>query len=295
MTTQHDPSDTTPMRRLTLGDVERALAGPAAAHVEPFASTAPAFAIDERGRCSLCDGAGYYYARPAGSWTSYDLRRCPCMAAADAEKRAAEQRAARAGRLAKLATELGSLARCTFDNFALGLSCPAPVAFGGITYAPAEQVRSVALARRIASTYAEQPAGWLALVGPVGSGKSHLAAAVANAYGERGEVAYASTPAMLRYIRAGFADRTADARLEDLIAVDLLVLDDIGAEQLTGWSEPLVYDLLNARYLAERPTVLTTNLTRDELPPRIASRMSAACGERQYVSLVAYDRRRLSR
>lgn len=290
---QQQPQDPDAMHRITLADAVHVInaAGASVAQGAPHATQPTEPPHD----CALCHDAGWTYTRPPGAMSAYTLIRCECKADEDAAKLAGEQRAAREQRMSKLRGELGSLALCTFANFRLGLACPEPVAFGGKTFQPAEQVASIAAAVRMARAYADEPAGWLMLAGPVGSGKSHLAAAVANRLGERLEVAYASVPAMLRYVRAGFADHSADARLDDLISVGVLVLDDMGAEQLTGWSEPLMYDLLNARYLAERPTVLTTNLTRDELPPRIASRISERCGDRGYAVLVAYDRRRITR
>ena len=278
---------TDPMRRLTLADAASVLSGatPAAAPAEQLAGDV----------CGTCRGAGWYYERAPGNWRDYVLRRCACRADDDAAELAERERAQRSSRLVKLAAELGALASSTLENFNARRPLPEPVTWNGHTYAPAEQRRELVAALAKARAYAAAPAGGLMLCGPYGSGKSHLAAAVANACAALLEVAYASTPAMLRYVRAGFADGSADARLEDLQRVALLVLDDIGAEQLTGWSEPLMFDLVNARTLAELPTVLTSNLHPDELPGRIASRIAGMCGAGGVVTVAACDARRFGR
>jgi DNA replication protein DnaC len=87
-------------------------------------------------------------------------------------------------------------------------------------------------------------------------------------------VAYASVPDLLRFIRRGFGDGAADERLDALMEVDLLVLDDLGAERLTAWADEQLFVLLNARYLDERATVLTSNERPDTLPARLHSRIA---------------------
>jgi DNA replication protein DnaC len=86
--------------------------------------------------------------------------------------------------------------------------------------------------------------------------------------------AYASTPDLLRFVRRGIAGGGADERLDALMEVELLVLDDLGAERMTPWADEQLFVLLNARYLAERPTVLTSNERPDALPARLHSRLA---------------------
>jgi DNA replication protein DnaC len=85
---------------------------------------------------------------------------------------------------------------------------------------------------------------------------------------------YASTPDLLRFVRRGIADGAADERLDALMAVELLVLDDLGAERMTAWADEQLFVLLNTRYLAERATVLTSNDRPEALPARLQSRIA---------------------
>ena len=87
-------------------------------------------------------------------------------------------------------------------------------------------------------------------------------------------MAYASVPDLLRFVRRGFGDGAADERLDALIQIDVLILDDLGAEHLTAWAHEQLFVLLNARYLADRTTVLTSNDRPEALPARVQSRIA---------------------
>ena len=71
--------------------------------------------------------------------------------------------------------------------------------------------------------------------------------------------------------------------LDRLTAVDLLHIDDLGAENQTEWVLEQLYSIVNARYEAERAIVATTNLMPDELADRLGartvSRLVEICGE----------------
>lgn len=117
-------------------------------------------------------------------------------------------------------------------------------------------------------TYAQAPEGWLILTGAVGSGKTHLAYAIAGAGLDRGIPVYASTvPDLLARLRASYADDSYTGWVEDLKEVELLVLDDLGAGRETDWSADVLYQIVNARYVERMPMVVTTNLD-----------LSAGCG-----------------
>ncbi len=145
----------------------------------------------------------------------------------------------------------------------------------GATFSIDVQRQALTQALDDAQHYAAQPAGWLYLCGPCGAGKSHVAAAIANHLAMRGQgVTYASVPDLLRFVRRGFGERTADERLDALMAIDVLILDDLGAEHLTAWAAEQLFVLLNARYLADRATVLTSNDRPEVLPARLQSRIA---------------------
>ena len=125
--------------------------------------------------------------------------------------------------------------------------------------------------------WAEQPGGWLTLIGGTGVGKTHLAAAAANdrlAVGDR--VCFAVVPELLDALRASYRDdgeASFEATLAWLKDVDLLVLDDLGAHQATEWANEKLYQLCASRYLRRTPTLITTNVAPESLDPRLASRL----------------------
>ena len=103
-------------------------------------------------------------------------------------------------------------------------------------------------------------------------------------------VTYASVPDLLRFVRRGFKDGAADERLDALMRVDVLVLDDLGAENLTAWAAEQLFVLLNARYLADRATVLTSNDRPEALPARLQSRIAE---QAQIIWMLISDYRRI--
>jgi DNA replication protein DnaC len=113
--------------------------------------------------------------------------------------------------------------------------------------------------------------------GSVGTGKTTLAMLVAKHALEAGRsVAIYSLPRLLAQIRTTFDDdRGGDSYVElldRLTAVDLLHIDDVGAEKTSPWVLEQLYAIVNARYEDERSMIITTNLERDELAAQINER-----------------------
>jgi DNA replication protein DnaC len=225
--------------------------------------------------CAACNGAGYYtLAVPVGHMDFGKLIPCACL------ERLREQRAQLAAAqhtlavLAQLASALGRLARSRFDTFDPNRPL-VELVWSGECFPVGVQRQALAQALLDAQLYVEQPYGWLYVCGPCGAGKSHLAAAIANQLAMSGRgVTYVSVPDLLRFVRRGFGDGAADERLDALMQIDVLILDDLGAEYLTAWASEQLFVLLNARYLADRATVLTSNDRLHALPARLHSRIA---------------------
>jgi DNA replication protein DnaC len=114
------------------------------------------------------------------------------------------------------------------------------------------------------------------LYGPVGTGKTSLAMLVSKAALDVGRtVAIYSLPRLLAEIRTTFDDdsqRSYTDLLDRLTGVDLLHIDDVGAEKTSPWVLEQLYALINTRYEEERAVVITTNLERDDLAEQINER-----------------------
>lgn len=166
--------------------------------------------------------------------------------------------------------ELSSLAlhgKLRFDNFELRRD-------EGLMR---EELAAIVEAKKIAEAYAAHPEGWLVFVGPYGSGKTHLAAAIGNYQAALGNPPLmVSVPDLLDHLRASFnpnSQVSLDQRFEEIKNARILILDDLGTHSATPWAREKLYQLFNYRYVAELPTVITSSLTPDELDPRIYSRL----------------------
>jgi DNA replication protein DnaC len=112
--------------------------------------------------------------------------------------------------------------------------------------------------------------------GSVGTGKTTLAMLVSRAALDGGRsVAIYSLPRLLAEIRATFETESQGSYvdfLDRLAAVDLLHVDDVGAERTSDWVLEQLYAIVNARYEDERSVIITTNLERDALVEQIKER-----------------------
>jgi DNA replication protein DnaC len=214
----------------------------------------------------LCDGSGFRYDLETN--TAYD---CRCRA----------QRVARAK--------------------ARNLSAVIPRRYRDVAFErpPVTELdpQIVAATRRYANTIDDQlDAGrGLWFMGPVGTGKTTLAMLVSRAASDAGRgVAIYSLPRLLNEIRDTHrAERSHVDLLDRLTAVDLLHIDDVGAERTTDWVLEELYSIVNARYEDKRSIVITTNILDretlcEQITPRTVSRLTEMCDE---LPLLGHDHR----
>lgn len=132
-------------------------------------------------------------------------------------------------------------------------------------YRPQEpsQERAKATARRFVADYPAVDLGLL-FTGPVGVGKTHLAAAIlaelVDTSGLHG--VFCDFTDLLARIQATFSkgsEESEDDVLQIYREADLLILDELGARRPTDWARDVLYGLLNTRYNRKRLTILTTN------------------------------------
>lgn len=202
--------------------------------------------------CPRCKGAGYTRNDvPYGHPNFGKIEKCVCKLAAEREKRKQD--------LLRL-SQVAGLAEKTFASFDW-------------------LVPGVQEAYTTAWEYAHCPDGWLLLIGALGCGKTHLAAAAANMLLEGDQsVLFITVPDLLDHLRATYTptSEVAYASLYTMICeADVLVLDDLGAQQTTPWAEEKLFQLMNHRYVWRSPTIITTNHIRlSGMNERIHSRLS---------------------
>ena len=139
-----------------------------------------------------------------------------------------------------------------------------------------EQITNLTYAYDTARKYAEYPSGWLFITGRYGTGKTHLAAAIANEALKKGtDLIFQPVPDLLDQLRMTFGNtgESYEDRFERIRSVPLLILDDLGTQSSTAWAEEKLYQIINHRYVKKLPTVITSNVSLREMDGRIASRL----------------------
>ena len=157
---------------------------------------------------------------------------------------------------------------------------------------------------RICRSYAENfgpGSGSLLFTGAPGLGKTFLSAAIARVVAENGHsVAYDTVSALLasfereKFSRSEEEQSAAASRVRQLMDCDLLILDDLGTEMLTAFTQSALYSLLDGRIRAGRSTIISTNLDRaaisERYGPQLSSRLS---GEYQWLTFLGRDIRQV--
>jgi len=135
------------------------------------------------------------------------------------------------------------------------------------------------------------------LFGDVGTGKTSLAMLVSKAALDAGRsVAIYSLPRLLSDIKETYEDRSESSYMqlfERVVGVDLLHIDDLGAEKRTDWVLEQLYSIINERWQEQRSIIVTTNLfdvdeLRDQIGPRTVSRLHEMC---DLIPIMGRDRR----
>ncbi len=143
---------------------------------------------------------------------------------------------------------------------------------------PQEQQENLTKACSVARNYAKNPEGWLVLLGPNGCGKTHLAAAIGNQQLQKGNPVYFKVvPDLLDHLRSAFSPEsraTYDEIFERVKNAPLLILDDFGEQAGTPWAQEKLYQVINYRYNAQLPTVITSCFSLEDIEARVSSRLA---------------------
>lgn len=123
----------------------------------------------------------------------------------------------------------------------------------------------------------------LLLYGPVGTGKTHAAACIANELIDQGRPCLVTNFARITNTLQGMFDGK-QRYLDDFNRLDLLVIDDLAAERDTSYMNEMIFNIIDSRYRSGKPLIVTSNLTQAELTApcsvdkeRIYSRLLEMC------------------
>ena len=220
----------------------------------------PADALDDKPACPRCGDTG---------WVGASM--CSCLRQLCAQEQIAE--------LSKL-LDLGEQ---SFDTFSLDFYSPLP--WPGEELSPRENMEFIL---EVCSNYARKFGKFyfhnLFLTGAPGLGKTFLSACIARTVSEQGfSVVYdTAVNVFARFEEQKFArDREEAGEARDdtrrYLGCDLLILDDLGSELTTPFVQSALYTLINSRLSSDRRTVISSNLSMDQVrqryTPQIASRL----------------------
>lgn len=154
------------------------------------------------------------------------------------------------------------------------------------------QQHALEIARIYAETFADaalRRGTCLTFVGNPGSGKTHLACAIAMHLQRHGHTAtFLTVLEAIRKVRASWKSKTSDDEdvvLRQFSSIDLLVLDEVGVQYGTEAEQTTLFEIINRRYQDLRPTILISNLPPDSEDPQARTL-------RMYLGARAYDRLR---
>lgn len=104
----------------------------------------------------------------------------------------------------------------------------------------------------------------LILCGNVGTGKTYLAACVANALVDQDRrILMTNLPRLINKLQGMFEGK--QKYIDSLNTYELLIIDDLGVERKTEYVQETVFNIIDARYRSGLPFIITTNLTTDEI------------------------------
>ena len=226
--------------------------------------------------CPICRGRGWVGKRVALEHPDFGQAfPCRCQESEGAETRLAALRRY---------SNLGPLSRIDFDTTR---------GEGVLPETGNRQLFQAGLSAAV--EYAEDPVGWLTFTGPSGCGKTHLAVAIANRCIEQGKtVFFIVTADLLDHLRSTYspgAPITYDELFDQIRDVPLLVLDDLGTHGATPWATEKLLQVLNHRFNAALPTVITVRGPVQRLEDGLRSRIESAQGSSRVLPLARYNTR----
>ena len=180
------------------------------------------------------------------------------------------------------------LARSTFDSF--DLKYYSDIKDRELGFSPRDIMRGC---YEMLKAYAENfscNSNSFFFTGATGLGKTHLALAVLNKVTQNGfSVYYSSAGSIVKKLekeRFGRADESVEDELE---RSDLLIIDDLGAEFSTAFSQAAINELVNNAILSGKPMIIISNLSRAELEEKYGQRLTSRLNCFEIIQFVGED------
>ena len=175
----------------------------------------------------------------------------------------------------KEVSRFAPLDKCTFDNFVLDYYSEQPMENAIIPRKRAEKIFDTC--RKYAQNFSLNSKN-LIFFGGAGLGKTHLSLAIANVVINKGfSVCYGTSQNICDDLQSEQFGRTDNINYtkNQVLGCDLLVLDDLGTEIDNQYSIATVYNIVNSRLLAGRPTIISTNYTFSKLEEKYDKRITS--------------------
>ena len=219
-------------------------------------------ALDDKPACALCGDTG---------WNGGEM--CACMK----ELCAAEQMKA-------LTVLLNLTEEQSFDN--LRFDVYSDTLWQGEGCSPRERMRKVvAVCEGFARQFPNYPLKNLLLSGGTGLGKTFLSGCIARKVSESGHSVVYDTAINLfaafetrKFTRDAAEERQARDDTRRYLSCDLLILDDLGSELTTPLAQSTLYEVVNSRLQADKRTIISTNLSMDQIMDRYSPQITSRIG-----------------
>lgn len=229
----------------------------------------------------ICETHGEFQAKAMSTMGHTFHTRCPGCAKSIEDMKAKNEAARKAHELKAAIDNARALSsipkrfeKCSFDNFRT---------------ANEGQDRALTVAKAYVEDWkqANEDGRCLIFSGKAGTGKTHLACAIANQLIEQGTYAkFFTVTGMLRRIKESFSKDSKESEsdlMEKFAHVELLILDEAGMDYGTEFNKTLMFEVLNRRYENMRPTIVLTNLDigalKEYFGERILDRMREGGGK----------------
>lgn len=185
---------------------------------------------------------------------------------------------------------------CTFDNFDINYYSDEPLENSVIPRVRAQKVLDAS--RKYAQNFSNESKNIL-FMGKTGLGKTHLSLAIANVVINKGySVCYGTSQNICDDLTTERLRRDADTDYtkNQVLQSDLLIIDDLGTEIDNQYNTATLYNIINARILSKKPTIISTNYEFDELLEKYDQRItSRITGEYTNMTLFGSDIRNIKR